>query len=51
MQLGSKDGMQTLDRALADLLGRHIVTEEEAMMKSSNPEQIKKLLPYPVGVL
>jgi twitching motility protein PilT len=51
MQLGSKDGMQTLDQALAELVRRHIVTQEEAMMKSSNPEQINKSLPHAVGVL
>ncbi len=50
MQLGSKDGMQTLDQALADLVRRRMVTEEEALMKSSNPEQLKKLLPYAAGV-
>lgn len=49
MQLGSKDGMQTLDQALSDLVKRGVVTEEEAMMKSSNPEQVKKLAPYGNG--
>jgi twitching motility protein PilT len=44
MQLGAKDGMQSLDYALADLVNKHIVTEEEAMSKSSNPEQLSKLL-------
>jgi len=44
MQLGAKDGMQSLDYALADLVNRHIVKEEEAMSKSSNPEQLSKLL-------
>ena len=51
MQLGSKDGMQTLDQALAELVRNHIVTQEEAMMKSSNPEQINKSQPHTVGVL
>jgi twitching motility protein PilT len=44
MQLGAKDGMQSLDYALADLVNKHIVTEEEAVSKSSNPEQLSKLL-------
>ena len=44
MQLGAKDGMQTLDQALADLARRRIVREEEAISKSSNPEQLSKLL-------
>jgi len=44
MQLGGKDGMQTLDGALAGLVRRRIVTEEEALSKSSNPELLVKLL-------
>ncbi len=44
IQLGAKDGMQTLDQALADLARRRIVREEEAISKSSNPEQLSKLL-------
>jgi twitching motility protein PilT len=44
MQLGAKDGMQSLDHALAELVRKHIVKEEEAMSKSSNPEQLSKLL-------
>jgi twitching motility protein PilT len=44
MQLGSKDGMQTLDGELANLVRRHIVTEEEATSKSSNAEQLSKSL-------
>ncbi|MCX6003433.1 MAG: ATPase, T2SS/T4P/T4SS family, partial [Chloroflexi bacterium] len=44
MQLGAKDGMQTLDQALTDLARRNIVTKEEAISKSSNPEQLSKLL-------
>lgn len=46
MQLGAKDGMQTLDQALADLVRRGIVTQEEAMMKSSNPERLLKVLQF-----
>jgi len=46
MQLGAKEGMQTLDHALADLVKRSIVTQEEAMMKSSNPERLKKSLQF-----
>ena len=40
LQLGSKDGMQTLDQALTRLINDKIVTFEEAVMKSSNPEQL-----------
>ncbi|MFC2068408.1 type IV pilus twitching motility protein PilT [Chloroflexota bacterium] len=50
LQLGSKDGMQTMDQALIDLVRKRIVAEEDALMKSNNPEQINKLSPYAVGV-
>jgi twitching motility protein PilT len=50
MQLGSKDGMQTLDQALTDLVRRRIVTQEEAMTKSSNPEQLHKLIQHSIGL-
>ncbi len=46
MQLSSKDGMQTLDKALATLVSDGIVSQEEAMMKSSNPDQLKKSLGF-----
>jgi twitching motility protein PilT len=49
MQLGSKDGMQTLDQALAGMVKDRTITEEEAVMKSSNPEQVKKLAIYSNG--
>ena len=44
MQLSSKDGMQTLDQALAKLVKSQLVTQENAVMKSSNPAQLLKLL-------
>jgi twitching motility protein PilT len=37
MQTGQKLGMQTLDMALSDLVGRGLITKEEAQQKSSNP--------------
>jgi twitching motility protein PilT len=37
MQTGQKQGMQTLDLALADLVARGLVAKEEAQMKASNP--------------
>ena len=49
MQLGAKDGMQTLDQALTDLIRKGIVTQAEAMMKSSNPERLKKSLQSQYG--
>jgi twitching motility protein PilT len=48
IQMGSKDGMQTLDQALADLVKRRIVTQEEAMTKSSDAEQLRKLSQHSV---
>jgi len=46
MQLSSGEGMETLDQALAQLVKRKIVTIEEAKMKSSHPDRLKKLLEY-----
>ncbi|MFC2022839.1 type IV pilus twitching motility protein PilT [Chloroflexota bacterium] len=46
MELGSKHGMQTLNQALAELVMRGLVTREDAMMKSSNPLQLKELLGF-----
>jgi twitching motility protein PilT len=47
MQLGGKDGMQTLNQALAELVKKGMVASEEAMMKSSNPGQLEKLIQSP----
>ena len=38
MQTGQKQGMQTLDMALQDLVARGLITREEAQLKSSNPQ-------------
>lgn len=37
MQVSQKDGMQTMDMALVDLVNRGIVTKEEAQSRSMNP--------------
>ncbi len=50
MQLSSKDGMQTLDQALADLVKMRIVDQEVAKMTSSNPEYLERLLAHTEGV-
>lgn len=47
MQLNTKDGMQTLDNALVNLLRAGIITKEEALTKSSSPERLNKLLQLP----
>jgi len=44
IQLGNRDGMQTLDQSLADLIKGRIVTQEEAMLRSSDPEQLRELI-------
>jgi len=44
MQIAAKDGLQTLNQSLAYLVKNHKVTVKEAMAKSSNPEQLKKLI-------
>jgi twitching motility protein PilT len=37
MQVGQKDGMQTMDMALVDLVNRGVITREEAQAKSMTP--------------
>lgn len=44
MHLSSKDGMQTLDQSLAKLVKNQQVSSEVAMLKSSNPTQLMKLI-------
>ena len=46
MQLNGNTGMQTLDSALSELVVSGTVSQEEAVMKSSNPEHLKRLLEY-----
>jgi len=50
MQMSSKEGMQTLDQALADLVRNKIVTQEEAMRKSSDPGRLKRQLQFRADV-
>jgi twitching motility protein PilT len=44
MQTGTKFGMQTLDAALADLVRRSIISRETADQRSSNPDDLNRLL-------
>lgn len=46
IQLSGKDGMQTLDQSLSDLLRKNLISKEEALLKSSHPEKLQKLLQY-----
>jgi twitching motility protein PilT len=44
MQSGQKFGMQTMNQALADLIRKRLVTREEAMNRSTLPEELAQLL-------
>jgi twitching motility protein PilT len=44
MELGSKEGMITLNQSLVDLVKRRVISLDEAMLKSSNPEHLRKAL-------
>jgi twitching motility protein PilT len=44
IHLSSKEGMQTLDQSLAKLVKSQLISQETALMKSSNPAQLLKLL-------
>ena len=44
IQTGSQYGMQTLESALADLYRRGLVTAEDALSKSSRPDELKRML-------
>ncbi len=44
IEMCSREGMQTMDQALADLVRGNIVTKEEALIKSTDAEKLKKYL-------
>jgi len=44
MQTGAKFGMQTMNQALAELYQKNLVSFEEIMSYSSDPEELKKLI-------
>jgi twitching motility protein PilT len=45
MQVGqAKYGMQTFNQALAGLLSRRLISQEEALGRSSDPEELKNIL-------
>ncbi len=44
IQTGSQYGMQTMDAALADLVKRGIVSRDTALRKSSNPDEVERLI-------
>jgi twitching motility protein PilT len=40
MQTGTKRGMQTLEQSLGDLISKHLITVEQAISRSTRPEQL-----------
>ncbi len=44
MQLGKNEGMQTLDNELTRLAKDGVISAENAVLKSSNPERLRKTL-------
>jgi len=44
LQLGAREGMQTLNQALAYLVSGGTITVDEAMKKSSDPDQLERLI-------
>jgi twitching motility protein PilT len=44
MQTGLKRGMQTMEQSLADLVLRRVISREEALARTSKPEQLLGLL-------
>ena len=44
MQTGGKFGMQTMDAALVELVGKGAISREEAEKRSSNPDELKRLM-------
>ena len=44
LQSGSKYGMQTMNQSLADLVRRRLITREDALNRSTIPEELQQLL-------
>ncbi len=44
MQMGSRQGMQTLEQSLANLVKAGVVSTNEAMAKTSRPDDLKQIL-------
>ncbi len=47
LQTGSQFGMQTLETALATLYKRKAITSEDALSKSSRPDELKRMISLP----
>jgi twitching motility protein PilT len=44
IEMGSREGMQTLEMAMAELVRNGVVSREDAMLKSGNPVRLNELL-------
>ena len=44
IQTGGEQGMQTLEKALADLVSQGDVTRAEALAKASKPAELERLI-------
>ena len=44
IQTGAGQGMQTLETALANLYKQKLVSAEDALSKSSRPDELKRLI-------
>ena len=50
LEMGGSEGKQSMDQALADLVGKGTVAREDALMASGNPARLKELIaPTPDG--
>jgi len=43
MQLGAQLGMRTMDDSLGELVGRCVITFEEAVTRCLHPDQLRKV--------
>jgi twitching motility protein PilT len=44
IQTSTQYGMQSLNQALSDLYHRRVITQEAALARSSNPEELRELM-------
>jgi twitching motility protein PilT len=51
LQLGNKDGMQTLDQSLASLVKQGIVEKVEAGARALDGEQFERWLKQPLNIV
>jgi twitching motility protein PilT len=49
IQMGGKQGMQTMESCLAKLYQENKITYEDALSKSSKPEELQRLIGGKVG--